>query len=420
MNAADRLEDSFPHGTLDAYRDGCRSSQCPALISCRDVHRRYSGDFAFKKAIDAGATLNEILQGDQERRAAWRAGDREAARALRHEESGAAPQRAPAPVRKPSPQRPAAKVTRKPSPQRPAAKVTRKPVRPHKATPAPRSSAPASGPGGSVAGGEPAWAPQLRQLHADKRTDPEIAAALGSATSTAASRRRSLQLSANRVRRPKAAKAPRAPRVDMRGEISRLHGLRYTDAEIAAELGVSAPWVGTLRRELKLQPHRRTRSKWDGVELQPCGTNAAYVRGCHCDACEEAHRTYHREYVARRRSEGIPAENHGTAYGYQLGCHDRELCPASPTCSDASIAEERRRRREAGIPEQPPRVDAQPVREHVRALMSNGNSLKTIAAKADISLSGLGTLLYGRSGARKGELAVKIDATKATKLLALT
>lgn len=30
------------------------------------------------------------------------------------------------------------------------------------------------------------------------------------------------------------------------------------------------------------------------VTLQPCGTRAAYARGCHCEACTTASRNYHR------------------------------------------------------------------------------------------------------------------------------
>ncbi len=153
--------------------------------------------------------------------------------------------------------------------------------------------------------------------------------------------------------------------------------------------------------------------------LQPHGTNACRARGCDRPECIEAGRAYHREWVANRRRQEIPLEIHGSAYGYSLGCHDREACPAEISCADASLAEERRRRREAGIPEQAPRVPAEPVREHVRALMAAGMALYTIAATAEVSMSGLKTLLYGRSGARKGEYPATIEQRKAERVLAL-
>lgn len=54
MRTIDLLDDSFPHGTPRGYADGCRGAACPAVISCRDVHRRYSGDWGFRKLVDAG------------------------------------------------------------------------------------------------------------------------------------------------------------------------------------------------------------------------------------------------------------------------------------------------------------------------------------------------------------------------------
>ncbi|MBF0816284.1 hypothetical protein E4U02_07660 [Microbacterium paludicola] len=153
--------------------------------------------------------------------------------------------------------------------------------------------------------------------------------------------------------------------------------------------------------------------------LQPHGTNACRARGCDRPECIEAGRAYYREWLANRRRQKIPAEIHGSAYGYQLGCHDRDACPAEISCADASLAEERRRRRAAGIPEQAPRVPADPVREHVRALMAAGMALYTIATTAEVSMSGLKTLLYGRSGARKGEYPTTIEQRKAERVLAL-
>lgn len=55
--------------------------------------------------------------------------------------------------------------------------------------------------------------------------------------------------------------------------------------------------------------------------LQPCGTRASYLRGCHCDLCLKANATRTRE---RRRTHGHPPvkpEQHGTVTGYDYGCH---------------------------------------------------------------------------------------------------
>ena len=69
MSTLDLLDDSFPHGTPDGYRQGCRSAACPAVIPCRTVHSRYSGDYSFARLIDAGVPLAEILERDAAERA---------------------------------------------------------------------------------------------------------------------------------------------------------------------------------------------------------------------------------------------------------------------------------------------------------------------------------------------------------------
>lgn len=78
---------SFPHGTPDGFRSGCHGSHCPAPIACRDVHRRYAGDYTFRTQVDAGMTLTHILDAEQAAReaaiTARREATREAAR-IRH------------------------------------------------------------------------------------------------------------------------------------------------------------------------------------------------------------------------------------------------------------------------------------------------------------------------------------------------
>lgn len=79
------------------------------------------------------------------------------------------------------------------------------------------------------------------------------------------------------------------------------------------------------------------------------GKRSSYVAGCHCDACREANRAWMEDWN-RRRLYGVPSAM----------------------------------------------VDAQPARDHVRALMSQGMGWKTIAKAAGVSTSTMTHLLYGR------------------------
>ena len=89
MSTLDLLDDSFPHGTPDGYRRGCRTAACPALIPCRTIHTRYAGDFSFAKLIDAGTPLAEILERDAAARDQSRQRDKIAAREERRREGRA-------------------------------------------------------------------------------------------------------------------------------------------------------------------------------------------------------------------------------------------------------------------------------------------------------------------------------------------
>lgn len=80
MSANGQLNDAFPHGSVEGYRSGCHGSFCLAAISCRDFYRRYSGDAAFRKAVHAGITLEEIARSDREQHAGAVQRDREAER----------------------------------------------------------------------------------------------------------------------------------------------------------------------------------------------------------------------------------------------------------------------------------------------------------------------------------------------------
>lgn len=420
MSAFDLLDDTFPHGTPEGFRAGCRGSVCPAPLSCRAVNTRYSGDFTFRRLIDSGMPLKEILERD----AAERAGIRERDRAAEREARRAA---APAPIPRAKP-----RTTRPKPPPRPRA--TPRPARA-------AASAPVTPPT-PTAVSEPRA--RIYPTHPDYSW---LAAARDRLTTIdderADARRRTLDLYEDDLDRHCAALAQW--RIDLQRIRAELRAAT-TDLETtttAQRTGLSMDGAIATAAQAATARHAEASSRLDTHlqqrptappkprmprkpashttrELQPHGTNACRARGCDRPECIEAGRTYHREWMAARRAEDIPLEYHGTAYGYQLGCKDRASCPASTSCSDASIAEERRRRREAGIPEQAPRVPAEPIRAHVRQLMTSGWTVLGIAAAADVSKTGIKILLYGRSGARKGELPAAIEEEKARRLQALS
>ncbi|QOC24816.1 hypothetical protein IC744_16265 [Microbacterium hominis] len=65
MNAAaDRLDDSFPHGTVDGYKGGCRGNACPAGdeygLSCKRANQLNAGDYRYQKLVKRGLTPGDI------------------------------------------------------------------------------------------------------------------------------------------------------------------------------------------------------------------------------------------------------------------------------------------------------------------------------------------------------------------------
>lgn len=412
MSTLDLLDDSFPHGTPDGYRRGCRTAACPALIPCRTVHTRYAGDFSFAKLIDAGTPLAEILERDAAARDQSRQRDKIAAREERRAAAEATQPRRP---KQASKRTPTARPARPPktAPLRIAAPRPKSPrTRTHpgyqwidkarlaaETLPVERASTFAE----RVDDYEAALdrhvdeLAQWRSEHRDLRTQLRSAAeTLKTATIAAGS---GLTVGGVIERALQEATARHQAAVD----------------ELAKHDRPAPPARPRMPRPQTPRAPRVSRPR----QLQPHGTNACRARGCDRPECIEAGREYHRQWMANRKAQSIPAEHHGTAYGYQLGCKDRDQCPAEISCADASLAEERRRRREAGIAAQAPRVPADPVRRHVRQLMASGMTVLEIADRAQASKTGVKVLLYGRSGARKGELPGEIEAAKAQRLLAL-
>ena len=250
--------------------------------------------------------------------------------------------------------------------------------------------------------------PEVIRLHAQGLRDAEVGVELDITAAWAGTLRRQAGLPAHVQRaEPKAKK----PRHSIQADVEKLNAEGLTDAEIANRLNTSTDWIGVVRRRAGLAAQHR--------ENLPHGTNACWARGCRRDECVEAHKEYMRAYRASRKQEPVPDDVHGTAYGYQLGCRGRKSCPANPSCTDAMLEQDRARRRAAGVPEQSERVPADPVRAHVRELVDAGKSVLAIAEEANVSRSGIKTLLYGRSGARKGEFPAHIEREKAERLLAL-
>ncbi|OIJ29370.1 hypothetical protein [Microbacterium sp. LCT-H2] len=400
MSTLDLLTDTFPHGTPDGYRLGCRTIACPAALPCRDVHTRYCGDFAFAKLIDAGVPLPEILERDAAAKEGIRQRDKIAAR----EERRAAAH--------PKVARPRSRAAVKASPQA--------------ATPTGQRRTPPAPPQRPHPGYK--WLAQATEAIAQLPTDLQPRRRDDLAQYRSELDRHVAELEQWRQRRAiareqltAAAAALKTATIASRAGLSVNGAIENALNTATDQHRAATEALASIDQERPAAPTkpRAPRPRRAPRQLQPHGTNACRARGCDRPECIEAGREYHRLWMRRRRAEGIPLEHHGTAYGYQLGCKDRETCPAEISCADASLAEERRRRREAGITEQAPRVPAEPVREHVRQLMACGMTVLGIAEKANVSKTGVKILLYGRSGARKGELPREIEEAKAQRILAL-
>lgn len=64
MSGLDMLEDSFPHGTVEGHRLGCKGNICPRNEigdTCSQAAIRYAGDWEYRKAVDAGVPLPAMV-----------------------------------------------------------------------------------------------------------------------------------------------------------------------------------------------------------------------------------------------------------------------------------------------------------------------------------------------------------------------
>ncbi|MFJ4174012.1 helix-turn-helix domain-containing protein [Microbacterium sp. NPDC089696] len=430
------LLSEIEHGTVAGYRAGCHGSAatCGAEVSCVEVFTRYQGDWGFRKRVDAGETPAEIIAAELADLAEVRARDTAANREAKREGARAAVarerKRKPPRERQPRTDRmdhdelvrlhalgwsdvrigaalgfSAASVGKaRRRLDLPLNRKVREPGEPR----APRAPRPPAAPSQRTIRRR-----QIGELHAEGLTDNEIAERLGVTRMAVSQVRSRLGLTVNPDSRAGHLYGPRAS-AQHRDDLQRLHGLGRTDREIAQELGVSSSYVGDLRRQAGLTANRPANRRWEGIEKQGHGTNACHARGCRCAACVEAHREYMRDYRDRRREAGA-GENHGTAYGYQLGCRGKG-CPSTPSCTDAMLEQDRARRRAAGVQEKS-LVDAAPVRAHLRDLKAAGMTGERIAEAAGVPHATVKSVLHSR-GADRPPVATML-AERAAALLAL-
>jgi transcriptional regulator with XRE-family HTH domain len=105
------------------------------------------------------------------------------------------------------------------------------------------------------------------------------------------------------------------------------------------------------------------------------------------------------------------AHTHGTSQAYVL-----DRCRCRP-CTDAAAEAWRDRSRQLAYGRWKPYVDAEPARQHVRALQASGVGLRTITDRSGVSAGVMQRLMYGRDG--RGQ-SLRIRAGTADAILAVT
>lgn len=117
--------------------------------------------------------------------------------------------------------------------------------------------------------------------------------------------------------------------------------------------------------------------------------------------------------VARECTHKRARHQHGTATMYKL---DRCRCTL---CTDAATDEERRRRLDAFIGAEPRRVDAGPVREHVRALQAAGLGYRRVAALAGVAPSTVAKIIHRDPSRTDGGPRARVEPGTARRILAV-
>lgn len=231
MRTADLISDTIPHGTPDGHRAGCRTSACPAALPCRDVYRRYAGDYSFRRLFDAGVPLADIVAADDAAREDVAKRDRAANRAARKRAA-----QAPAPARPP-------RAAPAPKPAAPA---------PAPAAPQPAAPKPAVTPT-DIERAAAAWRGQKLALdlalrNAERAVDEAIAArdrASAAFDAHVATGEPSAPIEGPRNGR-------RRRRDEIEAGVRALHAAGKSDAAMGVALEITRAYVGMVRRDLGL------------------------------------------------------------------------------------------------------------------------------------------------------------------------
>lgn len=154
----------------------------------------------------------------------------------------------------------------------------------------------------------------------------------------------------------------------------------------------------------------------------PRTTRRLAAHGLRSHSCER-----HRKLAAARAAGDARRAQYGTVirdcthdgrhpHG-DRNCYILDRCRCAP-CSRAQVAYERTRTRQKAYGRWQPYVDAEPARQHVRALMAAGMGWKRIGHAADVSGGAMTKLLYGTAGT-KYTPSRRIRPDAAARLLAV-
>ncbi len=102
-------------------------------------------------------------------------------------------------------------------------------------------------------------------------------------------------------------------------------------------------------------------------------------------------------------------------------CYIQHQCRCTPCCEAHAARERNRQRQKAYGRFDTGLVDAEPVRQHVLALVEYGIGYKRVAELAGVGVTGVRSLIWGRQdpGPRYGEIPKRVGREKAEKILAV-